>query len=47
MSTGLLENHRLLDRYHRWINQRLYSACDALPHELLALPAGSDCTKLI
>ena len=33
MTTSFLENYRLLARYNRWMNQRLYAACEALTDE--------------
>ena len=30
MSTAFLDNYRFLGRYNRWMNQRLYAACEAL-----------------
>ena len=30
MSPAFLENYRFLARYNRWMNQRLYAACEAL-----------------
>ena len=30
MHRTLLDNYRLLARYNRWMNQRLYAACEAL-----------------
>ena len=30
MTTSLLDNYRFLARYDRWMNQRLYAACEAL-----------------
>lgn len=30
MTNSFLENYRLLARYNRWINQRLYAACETL-----------------
>lgn len=30
MTSAFLENYRFLARYNRWINQRLYAACEAL-----------------
>ena len=30
MTSTFLENYRFLARYNRWINQRLYAACEAL-----------------
>jgi uncharacterized damage-inducible protein DinB len=30
MDTGLIENYRLMAQYNRWINRRLYAACDEL-----------------
>jgi len=33
MSTSFLDNYRLLARYNRWFNQRLYAACDVLTDE--------------
>jgi uncharacterized damage-inducible protein DinB len=31
--SAVLENYRLLARYNRWFNQRLYAACEQLPDE--------------
>lgn len=31
--SAFLANYRLLARYNRWFNQRLYSACEQLPDE--------------
>jgi len=31
MTTVFLDNYRFLARYNRWMNQRLYAACEALP----------------
>ena len=33
MDTAFLDNYRLLARYNRWLNQRLYAACDTLSDE--------------
>lgn len=33
MTPEFRENYRLLARYNRWINERLYAACDALTDE--------------
>lgn len=33
MSTAFLDNYRFLARYNRWMNQRLYQACEALSDE--------------
>ena len=33
MGLAFLDNFRLLARYNRWINQRLYDACEALSDE--------------
>lgn len=33
MSEIFIENYRFLARYNRWINQRLYAACDVLGDE--------------
>jgi uncharacterized damage-inducible protein DinB len=33
MSAAFLDNYRLLARYNRWINQRLYDACETLSDE--------------
>jgi uncharacterized damage-inducible protein DinB len=30
MSTVLLDNYRFMARYNRWMNQRLYAACETL-----------------
>lgn len=30
MTNSFLENYRFLARYNRWMNQRLYAACEAL-----------------
>ncbi len=30
MDTGLLDNYRFVTRYNRWINERLYVACEQL-----------------
>lgn len=30
MTTSFIDNYRFLARYNRWINQRLYAACDRL-----------------
>ena len=30
MTTAFLDNYRFLARYNRWMNQRLYSACESL-----------------
>lgn len=30
---AFLENYRLLARYNRWFNQRLYAACEQLPDD--------------
>lgn len=30
MTTSLIDSYRLLARYNRWMNQRLFDACDAL-----------------
>ena len=30
MDSAFLENYRFLARYNRWMNQRLYAACEAL-----------------
>ena len=30
MTSAFLENYRFLARYNRWMNQRLYAACEAL-----------------
>lgn len=32
-SQALLENYRFLARYNRWLNERLYDACERLPDE--------------
>ena len=31
MTTSFLDNYRFLARYNRWMNQRLYAACELLP----------------
>ena len=31
MTTPFIDNYRFLARYNRWINERLYAACDKLP----------------
>ena len=31
MTTSLLDNYLIMARYNRWMNQRLYAACEALP----------------
>ena len=33
MSTAFADNYRFLARYNRWINQRLYGACETLNDE--------------
>ena len=33
MSAAFLDNYRFLARYNRWINQRLYQACETLTDE--------------
>ena len=33
MTNAFLENYRFLARYNRWMNQRLYAACEALTDE--------------
>jgi len=33
MQSALLDNYRLLARYNRWMNQRLYAACEPLGDE--------------
>lgn len=33
MDTAFLDNYRLLARYNRWMNQRLYAACETLSDE--------------
>jgi uncharacterized damage-inducible protein DinB len=33
MDTAFLDNYRFLARYNRWMNQRLYAACEALNDE--------------
>ena len=33
MSTPFTDNYRFLARYNRWINERLYAACDTLTDE--------------
>ena len=33
MDAAFLDNYRFLARYNRWMNQRLYAACDALGDE--------------
>ena len=33
MTTLFLDNYRFLARYNRWMNQRLYAACEMLPDE--------------
>lgn len=33
MHTAFLDNYRFLARYNRWMNQRLYAACEALDDE--------------
>ena len=30
MTTSFIDNYRFLARYNRWMNQRLYEACDKL-----------------
>jgi uncharacterized damage-inducible protein DinB len=32
-TAGFIDNYRFLARYNRWINERLYAACDGLPDE--------------
>ncbi len=32
-ATAFLDNYRFLARYNRWLNQRLYDACEQLPDE--------------
>ena len=31
MSIAFLDNYRLMGHYNRWMNQKLYAACEALP----------------
>ena len=31
MTTAFLDNYRFMARYNRWMNQKLYAACEALP----------------
>lgn len=33
MNTAFLDNYRFLARYNRWMNQRLYQACETLSDE--------------
>ena len=33
MNTAFLDNYRFLARYNRWMNQRLYQACETLTDE--------------
>ena len=33
MNTAFLDNYRFLARYNRWMNQRLYDACQTLSDE--------------
>jgi uncharacterized damage-inducible protein DinB len=33
MADAFCDNYRFLARYNRWINERLYEACDALTDE--------------
>ena len=30
MSAALLDHYRLMARYNRWLNERLYGACETL-----------------
>lgn len=40
-SPGFLDNYRFLARYNRWMNQRLYQACEQLSDEERKQPRGA------
>ena len=33
MTTSFIDNYRFSARYNRWMNQRLYAACEQLTNE--------------
>lgn len=41
MQTAFLDNYRLLARYNRWMNQRLYAACDPMGDEARKAERGA------
>lgn len=41
MDSAFIDNYRLLARYNRWFNQRLYAACEPLGDESRRLDRGA------
>ncbi|MDP3823036.1 MAG: DinB family protein [Burkholderiales bacterium] len=41
MDNAIVDNYRLLARYNRWLNQRLYAASEQLPDEERKRPRGA------
>ena len=46
MDSAFVENYRFLARYNRWMNHRLYTACEALTAPIRTPAANAEATSV-